>query len=303
MSDRAKYLIAFAAVVVIAACAWIFLAHRKPAPPAPAAPVPAATSTSPVAEVIGHSVQGREIDAYTYGSGPTHLLFVGGMHGGYEWNSVLLAYQVMDYFSAHPEAIPANLSVTIVPSANPDGVYAYLGKEGRFTEADVPAGEDATGIGRKNADDVDLNRNFDCRWAPTSTWQGRPESAGTAAFSEPESRALRDFIVKDAPVAVAFWHSASGTVYASECGKGVLPQTLAVMNAYAKAAGYQTSAVFDAYPITGDSEGWLASIGIPAVTVEFTTHDSTEFDKNLAGIEAVFALYPSASSTNAAPSR
>lgn len=146
-----------------------------------------------------------------------------------------------------------------------------------------------------NADSVDLNRNFDCHWAATSTWQNKPESAGTAAFSEPEARALRDFIAKDAPVAVAFWHSASGTVYASECGKGVLPGTLAVMNAYARAAGYKTSAVFDAYPITGDSEGWLASIGIPAVTVELTTHTGVEFDKNLAGMKAVFALYPPAS--------
>lgn len=289
---RRALLIGAAIIVAIAIAAAAYVLTR-PQKPTPAAPAPVATTT-PVAEVIGHSVQGREIDAYTYGTGPTHLLFVGGMHGGYEWNSVLLAYDAMDYFAAHPEAIPVNLSVTIVPSANPDGVFAEIGKEGRFTLADVPAAPDTAGVGRMNADSVDLNRNFDCHWAATSTWQNKPESAGTAAFSEPESRAIRDLVARISPAAAVFWHSASGTVYASECGNGALAGTLAAMNAYAKAAGYHTSAVFDAYPITGDSEGWLASIGIPAVTVELTTHTAVEFDKNLAGMKALFALYPSA---------
>ena len=33
---------------------------------------------------IGTSVEGRKIEAYSFGDGDTHLLFVGGMHGGYE---------------------------------------------------------------------------------------------------------------------------------------------------------------------------------------------------------------------------
>jgi len=289
-----KSLIAALAACLVIAVAFAIYQHLYPSPaPAPSVPV-AATSTPsawPSSQVIGTSVQGRAITAYTYGTGPTKLLFVGGMHGGYEWNAVLLAYQFMDYLQANPTAVPANISVTVVPDLNPDGVFAYIGKEGRFTVDDVPAGSDTVGIGRKNADDVDLNRNFGCHWAATSTWQNKSESAGTAAFSEPEAQAMRDLAVKLQPAAVVFWHSASGTVYASECDNGVLPGTTAVMNAYAKAAGYQTSAVFDAYPITGDSEGWLASIGIPAVTVELTTHTAVEWDKNLAGIQALFKLY------------
>ena len=37
--------------------------------------------------VIGKSVEGRDIEAYTYGTGFNHLLFVGGIHGGYSWNT------------------------------------------------------------------------------------------------------------------------------------------------------------------------------------------------------------------------
>ncbi|MCR4274909.1 MAG: M14 family metallopeptidase [Candidatus Campbellbacteria bacterium] len=243
-------------------------------------------------EVIGTSVQGRTIDAYTYGTGAIHLLFVGGIHGGYEWNSVLLAYQFMDFLTANPTIIPTNLTITVIPSANPDGVFKVVGKDGRFTSADVSSSQEVAASGRFNAHGVDLNRNFDCKWKSESTWRSQIVSAGTSAFSEPETTALRDFILKDTPSAVVFWHSQSNAVYASECEKGILPETLSVMNAYAGASGYPAVTIFDAYPITGDAEGWLASINIPAVTVELQTHETIEWERNLAGIKALFTLYP-----------
>ncbi len=255
----------------------------------PAAPSP--KIEQPERSVIGTSVQGRAIETYTYGNGTTHLLFVGGMHGGYEWNSVVLAYQFIDELRKNPTIIPANLMVTVIPSLNPDGVYEVVGKEGRFTVADVPVKPRVLGTGRLNAHQVDLNRNFDCNWKPTSMWQGKTVAAGTKAFSEPEATALRDFVLKERPDAVVFWHSQSGSVYASQCEKGILPETLTIMNAYAHAAGYTPIKSFDAYPITGDSEGWLASIHIPALTVELKTHETVEWERNLAGINALFKFY------------
>lgn len=238
-------------------------------------------------EVIGKSVQGRDIEAYSYGNGSKHLLLVGGVHGGYEWNSVLLAYRAIDYFDELPNTIPSNLTVTIIPNANPDGTYKVVGKEGRFSATEVPADSTLLASGRFNANDVDLNRNFDCKWQPTSSWRGATVSAGTAAFSEPEARAIRDFVLENDPDVVIFWHSQANAVYASECETGILPVTLDVMNAYANASGYNAVSTFDAYPITGDAEGWLASIGVPAVTVELSSHETIEWEKNLAGTKAI----------------
>ena len=256
-------------------------------PDTPVAP----ETTKTKQEVIGKSVEGRDIEAYTYGNGDTHLMFVGGVHGGYEWNSVLLAYQFMDYLKENTAVVPQNLTIAVIPSANPDGLYKVIGKEGRFTISDIPTKEQALGTGRFNANGVDLNRNFDCKWKPESTWQSKIVSAGTKAFSEPEAAAIRDFVLKYSPHAAIFWHSKANAVYASECTKGILPKTLDIMNAYAVASGYRAVKSFDEYEISGDAEGWLASINIPAITVELKTHETIEWEQNLAGIKALFNYY------------
>ena len=240
---------------------------------------------------IGNSVSGRPIEAYTFGEGDTHLLFVGGIHGGYEWNSVLLAYALIDQLTATPSLIPQNLQISVIPSANPDGVFAVLGTEGRFTLDEARKVTDTTGKGRFNINNVDLNRNFDCKWQPKSTWRGTPVSAGTSAFSEPEAKAIRDFVLEKKPQAVVFFHSQSNAVYASECQNGILPITRDIMNVYAKASGYKAVDIFDAYEVTGDAEGWLASINIPAITVELSTHETIEWEKNVAGIKSLFEYF------------
>lgn len=240
--------------------------------------------------IIGLSVEGRNIEAYTYGNGDEHLLFVGGIHGGYEWNSTLLAYKFIEYLEENLDIIPENLTVTIIPSANPDGLYEITGKEGLFTVVDVSENK-PVGTGRFNAHEVDLNRNFDCKWKSESTWRDNIVSAGTSAFSEPEAKAIRDFVLENNPVAVIFWHSQSNAIYASECRNGILPETINIMNIYADASGYPTVDSFDSYEITGDAEGWLASINVPAITVELKTHETTEWENNLAGFKALLEHY------------
>lgn len=242
--------------------------------------------------VIGKSVQNRTIEAYRYGNGKTELLFVGGIHGGYEWNTVVLAYKLIDYLDANPTVVPDSLSVVVIPSLNPDGVYKITNKEGRFTPSDVPRGA-VTSPGRFNANTVDLNRNFDCKWQPKSVWQNKTVSAGSKPFSEPEAVVLKNYIEKNNPRVVIFWHSQGGEVYASECQNGIIPETLDVMNLYAKASGYGANPTYDAYQTTGDADSWLARIGVSAITVELKTHDSVEWEQNLLGIKAVIQHYGS----------
>lgn len=296
-----KLIIVVICIAALGAAMFWFLAMRQvkkvkipvPVPvlqaPAPV-PIPAKPKVqSPVHLVLGSSVQERQIEAYTFGSGPEQLVFVGGIHGGYEWNTVILAYDFIDYLNKNPQFVPKNMAITVIPNANPDGVFKIIGKEGRFTIADVPAGSNTAG--RLNADKVDLNRNYDCDWKPSSTWQNTIVSAGTAAFSEPESAAIKNFALENRPAVVVFWHSQAGAVYSSNCDTAATPETLAITKAYASAAGYQALTTFDQYEVSGDATDWLASIGIPAITVELKTHNAIEWDQNLAGVRALVNYY------------
>ncbi len=276
------------AVFGIGVLAFINLNKKAPAPPPV---VPVETTSKPQLTTIGKSVEGRNIEAYTYGEGENYLLFVGGIHGGYEWNSVLLAYKFMDYLEANPDVIPKNLKITIIPSANPDGIYRVTGKDGRFAMSNVSTSQPVLEAGRFNKNKVDLNRNFACKWQPKSTWRNEIVSAGTKAFSEPEAAAIRDLVLKQKPVGAVFWHSQANAVYTSECETGVLPTTLKMVNIYAGASGYQEVKSFNAYEITGDAEGWLASINVPTITVELKTHETIEWEKNLAGTKALLSYF------------
>jgi predicted deacylase len=233
---------------------------------------------------IGQSVEGRDISTYTFGDGPTHLLFVGGIHGGYEWNSVVLAYNLIDYLDANEQMLADSLTVSVVPNMNPDAVYDVVGKTGRITKTDVPVNADLGGPER-------FNRNFNCNWQATSQWRGQEVNAGSGAFSEPETRALRDYVQSHNLSAAVFFHSAAGAVYGAACSGAVGPQTKNLLNTYAQASGYRAVNKFDAYPVTGDVESWLTKQGIPAVSVELTNHQDVEWQKNLAGIEAVLNFY------------
>lgn len=241
--------------------------------------------------VIGKSVDGRDIIAYHFGTGDTEIIFVGGIHGGYSWNTTLVAYQTMDYLKANPSVIPTNVKVTVIPVLNPDGLYKVVGTTERFTTTDVSSSQAVQISGRFNTNDVDLNRNFDCEWQASAKWQNTTVSGGSSAFSEPESLAIKNYVEIQKPRAVVVWYSSAGGVYASNCGGGILPETSSITNIYADASGYSAFQTFDFYTTTGDMVNWLAKKKIPAISVLLTNHTDTEWTKNQKGIDALLQYY------------
>lgn len=239
--------------------------------------------------IIGHSVKNRDIEVYQFGNGEKKLLFVGGIHGGYEWNTVYLAYKFIDLFNSKPVLIPYNISVHIIPCLNPDGLQRIIGTDKRFKLSQVPDTDHS--IGRFNANQVDLNRNFDFKWQPTSTWRDQVVLAGTKPFSEPESQALRNYIFEISPKAVIFWHSQANAVFGSSCNGQPLAETLQILDVYSMASGYQSVKKFGEYSVTGDAENWLACQGIPALTVELETHQSIDYQQNKSGLLALLDFY------------
>lgn len=296
-----KTLITFFVIIII--CLGVYFATKSSSknpitetPTSTSTPVENAT-TSPStgsgqsSEVIGTSVGQRAITAYHFGTGSDELLFIGGIHGGYSWNTSLVAYQFIDYLQQNPSIIPANIKVTVIPVLNPDGLDMVVGTTSEFTAAQVNTSQTVQVAGRYNADKVDLNRNFDCDWQSKGTWQNVTVSGGTSPFSEPESAALKAYTDAHTPTAVVAWYSSAGGVYASSCDNGVSATTDAITKAFAAASGYPAHENFSAYALTGDMTNWFAKNNVPAISVLLTNHTDTEWTKNLAGINAILKYF------------
>lgn len=240
----------------------------------------------PAVAVIGKSVNNHDLSAYSFGSGEKEILLIGGIHGGYSWNTTQLMYELIAYLDSIKETL-ASVRVTIIPLLNPDGYSTLLGTTEKLNSsqiANIPAN---TVAGRFNGHTVDLNRNFDCQWQADGVWQKQSVSGGEAPFSEPEAMAVKNYIEKYQPTAVIIYYSAAGGVYASSCNNGVSDQSRDLLKQYSQGAGYTSYESYDYYATTGDMTNWLAKINIPAVSVLLTNHIDTELTKNKNGLTAV----------------
>ncbi|HLF27957.1 MAG TPA: M14 family metallopeptidase [Anaerolineae bacterium] len=219
--------------------------------------------------VYGQSFTGQLLIAYRLGAGPSARALIGGLHGGYEWNTTALVSKTLDHLLAAPELIPPELTLYVIPLANPDG---------------AAAGADAV-VGRMNGNGVDLNRNWDYQWQMTATHGTRPVFAGPHPFSEPETTALRDFILKRDIRAVIFYHSAGAVVFS---GAGADTSTTVELAQFmAEQTGYRYAP--EGVPgqiTTGDAIDWLTTQGITAIEIELTTHQDLDWEPNLKAVLA-----------------
>jgi hypothetical protein len=253
------------------------------APPSAEAPTTTPTtapSAAPAGDpfTLGQTARGTNIEAHRFGRGPQKLLFVGGLTGGYAPGTEDTARAAIAHFTAHPEAIPNEVTVLVVPLASPDTALA----PGEFS-------------GRLNANGVDINRNWDCEWSPDPVWESevRPGAGGAAPFSEAESRLLRDFILSESPAAVVVWHARAndGLVSPGGCGPAVL-FSAELAEIYGRAAGYRMEVLGEVRTaINGDMTNWLDANGIPALSVLLPSFSATDWPSTLDGITAVIDDY------------
>jgi murein tripeptide amidase MpaA len=153
---------------------------------------------------LGTSIEGRHLYALRIGRKPapntvssgTHkiaVMFFSGQHAR-EWigppTTMWLANQLLTRYGT--EATVTNLlnnaEIIVVPVMNPDG-YSYTWTNNRLWRKNR----------RNNGSGVygvDLNRNWGYQWggAGSSGSPSNEEYRGTAAFSEPETQDMRDFV-------------------------------------------------------------------------------------------------------------
>jgi Zinc carboxypeptidase len=159
-------------------------------------------------EVIGHTLQGREIIALKVTKNANQLkdgarpatLYMGTIHAR-EWIATEVTRRLMHHFIDNygKDAEITNLVNTrelwFMPVANPDG-YQYTFTSERLWRKNL---RDNNGDGTiTNGDGVDLNRNYDERWdydnEGSSTEWASDTYRGTAPASEPEVKAHQALI-------------------------------------------------------------------------------------------------------------
>ncbi|WP_455757670.1 M14 family zinc carboxypeptidase [Sulfurimonas sp.] len=137
------------------------------------------------------------------------LFYTGTIHAR-EWIGIELSLNFAKYIVEHIDydpqlnAILDNTTLYMVPCANPDG-FEYSRNHFSFWRKNR----------RRNADGtfgVDLNRNFEVGFTPNKDTSSNVYS-GPHAFSEPETAALRDFVLEHKNITIALDYHSQGNVF------------------------------------------------------------------------------------------
>jgi hypothetical protein len=208
--------------------------------------------------IIGHSVQDRPILAYRLGNPRAHTtaVLLGQMHGDEHAGVILARALVQGRRSVE------GIDLWVVPTMNPDGNLANT---------------------RQNAHHVDLNRNWRDIWRPLT---GEYYS-GPYPLSEPETRAMRNFLLDVLPRYVVVLHQPLRGVDTTDGGQ-IDP---AFRNRLARNLGLPLKA-FRCWSVChGSLTGWYTThrYGI-AETVEFGWHPTEGYLTRRAKVGIVEAM-------------
>ena len=252
--------------------------YRPVATPEPASSPTATPSPSPFFSepmAIGISVAGRDLEVFQFGSGDSRRMIVAGIHGGYEGNTIRLADELIQVLTAKPDLIPTTVTLYILRSLNPDG-------EARSDSYK----------GRANENLVDLNRNWPAYWQSTwpldGCWTYTYVSGGSHPASEPETRALINFLMTYRIEALISYHSAVLGIFPG--GQPPDPASINLAEALSNVSDYPYPPIETGCLYTGQLIDWASLQGIAAVDIELTNHEDTDLWQNLKILEAFLAL-------------
>lgn len=235
---------------------------------------------------IGRSVENRPILALRLGErrGNTAKLAFLGCHHAREWLAVEVPYRLAEFLltESSTEPVPTWLSTTeiwVAPMVNPDG-HEYTRTVNRLWRKNRRPNRDGS-VG------VDPNRNYGYMWGTldVNTSSHTPSDdtyVGPRAFSEPETRAVRDLIGRELFAGIITYHSYSQLILypwgytndpIADTGDHTRIKALAdrmhSQIAGVHGADYVAEQSAQLYPTAGDTTDWTYGVyGIPSYTIE-----------------------------------
>ena len=239
---------------------------------------------------IGRSVENRPIWALRIGErrGSTKKLAFLGCHHAREWLAVEVPFLLAKSLLEQPdEAWLSTSEIWVAPMVNPDG-HEFTRTQNRLWRKNRrrnPGGSFG----------VDPNRNYGYMWGTLDVNTSSKVPAddtyiGPRAFSEPETRAIRDLIGRELFRGIITYHSYSQLILypwgytndpIADVGDRQAMATLAErMKTEIKAvhgADYVPQQSSQLYPTAGDTTDWTYGVyGIPSFTIELRPRTAME---------------------------
>jgi len=235
---------------------------------------------------IGYSIEGRALNVIKISDNVSideaePNIFIIGCHHAREWISVEMPLLFAQYLLGHYQDNPAvrravnGAQVYIMPIQNPDGlefsIHTYrMWRKNRRYNGNLGWG-------------VDTNRNYGYMWGyddeGSSPDPYNDVYRGPAPFSEPETEAVRQFLLAHPPAGTISYHNYSqliifpwGYTYDPAPGAEQMNQIAAEMsNLISRVNGriYMYGAANILYLTNGDTTDWVyGTFGTPAFTIE-----------------------------------
>ncbi|MDQ1144315.1 murein tripeptide amidase MpaA [Bacillus sp. SORGH_AS 510] len=241
-------------------------------------------------QIIGKSVDGRNIYAIKLGRGEKEIFFNGSHHAREHMTTNVLMEMLDQYASSYSAKRNFNsynvrdllnkVSIWFVPMVNPDGVM--LVQEGASTAKNpqyviqLNGGKTDFSSWKANIRGVDLNRQYPADWANIANNTGKPAPEnfkGYQPLSEPEVQAVSNFVKTHHFKIATAYHSSGRILYWNfHQATAAYNRDYQIAQKYSKLTGY--SLVFPGpNPSGGGFTDWfIQDMKMPGFTPEISTH-------------------------------
>lgn len=231
---------------------------------------------------IGESVMEHKLLCIKIGDGKRKL-FINGAHHGLEYLTSAFIMKFLneyaeniengnDMFGYDVQALSKRTSLYAVPMVNPDGVDIAI----HGIDVTNPYHRKLVSmvgihsfnkVWQANANGVDINHNYNAGWRVVKMRPSPSKYSGPYSESEPETKAIVDFVRKTNFDMLMAFHSQGGEIYYDFDGKAE-KRSLDLANEFADASGYTAARPEGSAAYGGCKDWFINEFGKAGFTVE-----------------------------------